>query len=308
MRGIFGSRLVWVSLLIVAIAATLPLYVSAYILGLLTLAYYFGVFAMSWDLLFGFAGEVNFGPTFLIGLGAYTAGILNSRYGLSIPVCVAAGAAAAVGGGVLLALPALRLRGPYFGLVTLVAVLLLQNMIVIFAGITGGEIGMTVADVLSIDESENYEYALLFMAISGAILFGLSRSPIGLILQASGQDAVEAGALGFNVAKHKLAAFCVSALFSGLAGALLIFYLGTASVGTVVDISVGVQVIIAAVLGGRRTILGGAIGAVFLIVAGEVLRPLGELSTFVVSAVALAVILFFPGGLLGMLMRSGEAR
>jgi branched-chain amino acid transport system permease protein len=308
MRGIFSSRLVWVSLLIVAIAATLPLYVSAYILGLLTLAYYFGVFAMSWDLLFGFAGEVNFGPTFLIGLGAYTAGILNSRYGLSIPICVAAGAAAAVGGGVLLALPALRLRGPYFGLVTLVAVLLLQNMIVIFASVTGGEIGMTVADVLSIDESENYEYALLFMAISGATLSGLSRSPIGLILQASGQDAVEAGALGFNVAKHKLAAFCVSALFSGLAGALLIFYLGTASVGTVVDISVGVQVIIAAVLGGRRTILGGAIGAVFLIVAGELLRPLGELSTFVVSAVALAVILFFPGGLLGMLMRSGEAR
>ncbi|HWK47353.1 MAG TPA: branched-chain amino acid ABC transporter permease [Stellaceae bacterium] len=308
LRAITRSRLVWISLLIVAIAATLPLYVSAYILGLLTLAYYFGVFAMAWDLLFGFAGEVNFGPTFLIGLGAYTAGILNSRYGLSIPVCVVAGAAAAVAGGVLLALPALRLRGPYFGLITLVAVLLLQNMIVIFASVTGGEIGMTVTDVLSIDETENYEYALLFMALSGAILFGLSRSPIGLILQASGQDPIEAAALGFNVAKHKLAAFCVSALFSGLAGALLIFYLGTASVGTVVDISVGVQVIIAAVLGGRRTILGGAIGAVFLIVAGEVLRPLGELSTFVVSAVALAVILFFPAGLLGMLMRGREMR
>jgi len=307
-RTIAGSRLIWVSLLVVIVASTLPLYVSAYILGLLTLAYYFGVFAMAWDLLFGFAGEVNFGPTFLIGLGAYTAGILNSRYGLSIPVCVLAGAVAAVIGGILLALPALRLRGPYFGLMTLVAVLLLQNMIVIFAGVTGGEIGMTVADVLSIDEATNYEFALLFMAISGAILFGLSCSPIGLILQAAGQDPVEAAALGFNVAKHKLAAFCVSALFSGLAGALLVFYLGTASVGTVVDISVGVQVIIAAVLGGRRTILGGAIGAVFLIVAGELLRPLGELSTFVVSAVALAVILFFPAGLLGMLMRRGEVR
>ena len=53
-------------------------------LGLLTLAYYFGVFAMSWDLLFGFADEVNFGPTFLIGLGAYTAGILDNRYGWPI--------------------------------------------------------------------------------------------------------------------------------------------------------------------------------------------------------------------------------
>ncbi len=58
----------------------------------------------------------------------------------------------------------------------------------------------------------------------------------------------------------------------------------------------GVQIIIAAVLGGRRTIVGGALGAVFLIAAGELLRPLGSLSTFVVSAAALAVILFVPTG------------
>jgi branched-chain amino acid transport system permease protein len=163
-----------------------------------------------------------------------------------------------------------------------------------------------VPDVLFLDAGNNYEVALCFMAVSGAILYGLSRSPIGLILQASGQDAVETAALGFNVAKHKLAAFCVSAFFSGTAGALMIFYLGTASVGTVIDIAVGVQVIIAAVLGGRRTILGAAVGAVFLILFGEVLRPLGELSTFVVSAVALAVILFFPNGLVGALLRAGE--
>src|SRR6202035_3947024 len=62
----FKSRLFFIALGIVIIAATLPLYVSGYILGLLTVAYYFGVFAMAWDLLFGFAGEVNFGPTFLI--------------------------------------------------------------------------------------------------------------------------------------------------------------------------------------------------------------------------------------------------
>ena len=89
---------------------------------------------------------------------------------------------------------------------------------------------------------------------------------------------------------------------------MLIFYLGTASVDTVIDISIGVQVIIAAVLGGRRTILGGVIGAVFLIVAGELLRPLGQLNTFVVSAFALAVILFFPDGFLGYVLRAGVAR
>ncbi|MGH8325032.1 MAG: branched-chain amino acid ABC transporter permease, partial [Steroidobacteraceae bacterium] len=164
----------------------------------------------------------------------------------------------------------------------------------------------TVPDVISIDDKVNYWIALGFMAVSGAILYGLTRSPVGLILQASGQDPVQAGALGFNVTKHKLAAFIVSAFFSGLAGALMVFYMGTASVGTFVDIGVGVQVIIAAVLGGRRTIVGAAIGAVFLIGMGELLRPLGQLSTLIVSIIALVVILFFPDGFLGILR--GKAR
>jgi branched-chain amino acid transport system permease protein len=299
------SRTVLLVVPTLVILALAPLGVGGYILGLLTLGYYYAVFAMSWDLLFGFAGEVNFGPSFLIGVGAYAAGLLNHYGHWPIPVCLIVGALAAVIAGAVLAIPALRLTGPYFGLVTLVAVLLLQNVIVLFAGITGGEIGLDLPDILAIDDTTNYYYAFIFMTVSGAILYGLSCSPVGLILQASGQDAVEAAALGFNVAKHKLAAFCISAFFSGLAGAMLIFYLGTASVGTVVDIAVGVNVIIAAVLGGRRTIIGAAVGSVFLIAAGEILRPLGQLSTFVVSAIALLVILFFPGGFLGRLLQAG---
>ncbi|MBV1698711.1 MAG: branched-chain amino acid ABC transporter permease [Hyphomicrobiales bacterium] len=306
MRALSTTRVLLIVLAVAVVAAFLPFWFSGYILGLLTLAYYFGVFAMAWDLLFGFAGEVNFGPTFLIGTGAYTAGILDNLYQPPIAVCLVAGALAAVAGGVILALPALRVRGPYFGLTTLVAVLMLQNFIVVDASLTGGEIGLTVPDVISVSDATNYEIALWFMAASAAILFSLSRSPVGLILQASGQDAVQAGALGFNVTKHKLAAFIISAFFSGLAGGLLIFYLGSASVGTLVDITVGVQIIIAAVLGGRRTILGAVLGAVFLIAMSEALRPLGDLSNFVVSALALVVVLLFPSGLLGLLTRSRE--
>ena len=290
MTVLMRSRAIWVAVLLAAVAAMLPWWISGYLLGVLTVAFYFGVFAMSWDLLFGFAGEVNFGPTFLIGLGAYTAAILDARWSLPIPVCVLAGGLVALVGGLLLAVPALRLRGPYFGLVTLVAVLLLQNAIVIFAGITGGEIGMMVPDVMSVDASHNYWIALAFLIVCAILLFGLSRSAIGLILQASGQDAIGAQALGFDVTRHKLVAFCISALFSGVAGAMLVFYQGTASVSTVVDLSVGVQIIIAAVLGGRRTILGAVLGSIFLIVA----------------AVALAALLFFPDGLLGNLLRVKE--
>src|ERR1700735_2952629 len=198
MGSFFKSRLFFILLVVVIIASTLPLYVSGYILGLLTIACYFGVFAMAWDLLFGFAGEVNFGPTFLIGVGAYTAGILDNLYQPPIWLCILAGTLAAVTGGVVLALPALRVRGPYFGLTTLVAVLMLQNFIVVAASLTGGEIGLTVPDVISISDTINYEIALWFMAVSATILFALSRLPVGLILQASGQDPVQAGALGFN--------------------------------------------------------------------------------------------------------------
>jgi branched-chain amino acid transport system permease protein len=299
------SRPALIGVVLLVAAAVVPGFASGYVLGLLTVAFYTAVFAMAWDLLFGFAGEVNFGPTFLIGLGAYTAGILDAKYspGISIWLCIIVGAAAAVIGGVLLALPALRLRGPYFGLTTLVAVLMLQNFVVVFAGLTGGEIGLSVPDVMAVSQTTNYWIAFGFMAISGAILYALSRSPIGLVLQASGQDAVQAGALGFNVTKHKLFAFIVSAFFSGMAGALMVFYMGTASVGTFVDISVGVQIIVAAVMGGRRTIVGAAIGAIFLIGMGEVLRPLGELATLIVSLIALVVVLFFPDGFLGMFER-----
>src|SRR5271155_4788777 len=307
MQSLSTTRILLIALCVVIAAAFLPLWVTGYILALLTIAYYSGVFAMAWDLLFGFAGEVNFGPTFLIGVGAYTAGILDSLYQPPIWLCLVAGAFAAVAGGVVLALPALRVRGPYFGLTTLVAVLMLQNFIVVDASLTGGEIGLAVPDVMTISDTKNYEIALWFMAASGAILFALSRSPVGLILQASGQDAVQAGALGFNVTKHKLAAFIISAFFSGLAGGMVVFYLGSASASSLVDITVGVQIIISAVLGGRRTILGGALGALFFVALSEALRPLGDLATFIVSAIALAVVLVFPGGLLGMVKGVREA-
>jgi len=104
-----------------------------------------------------------------------------------------------------------------------------------------------------------------------------------------------------------LTAFIISAFFSGIAGAFLVFYFGSASVGTLIEVSVGVQVIIAAVLGGRRTILGAVLGSIFMISATEALRPLGTLSTFVVSLIALAVIMIAPGGFLSFLASKQES-
>ena len=285
-----------------ALAALLP-YVGLqeYTLSILTLGLFFAVYAMNWDLLFGYAGEANFGATFLIGTGAYTAAMMSSN-GVATPlVCVAAGAGAAVIAGALLAFPALRLRGPYFGLVTLVAVLIMRQLIILFSDKTGGEIGIAVPDVIAIDSATNFHIALGAAAITAAILHLLVRSPFGLILEAIGQDPVNAQVQGFNIVKYKLAAFCISAFFSGLAGALMVFYLGTASTNVFVDGAVGVQIIIAAIIGGRRTIVGPILGAIFMVAAAEYLRPLGgPLSEMTVALIALIVLFFLPGGLLGL--------
>ncbi|TDN20676.1 branched-chain amino acid ABC transporter permease, partial [Lactobacillus crispatus] len=126
--------------------------------------------------------------------------------------------------GVLLALPALRLRGPYFGLVTLVAVLILRQLIILFSHQTGGEIGIAVPGVLALSSTANYEIALGCAIVSAVMIIIVARSPFGLILQAIGQDPLNAQAMGFSTTKYKLTAFCYSAFFSGLAGALMTFY------------------------------------------------------------------------------------
>src|SRR5208337_3508165 len=285
--------------------ASLPQFLSLYLLGTLTIALYFSVFAMSWDLLFGYSGEVNFGPTFLIGVGAYTAALLNVNTALPVVVCIILGTSVAVIAGLLLVAPALRLRGPYFGLITLVSVLILAQVITIFAQYTGGEIGISLPGMLSASNLVNYYLALLFMVVSAVIFLIIASSPIGLILQAGAQDPIAAESLGFNLTKYKVLAFGVSAFFSGLAGAMLVFYLGTASVSVVVSISVVLQIIIAVIIGGRRTIIGPILGSLFIILTGQWLQYLGQLDYAVVSLLALIILLFFPNGIAGMVLRKG---
>ncbi len=298
----FSIRRPLIGLAIVSLATAVLPYVGLqeYSLSILTLGLFFAVYAMSWDLLFGYAGEANFGATFLIGTGAYTAALMSSN-GVATPlICVAAGAAGAVVAGAVLAFPALRLRGPYFGLVTLVAVLIMRQLIILFSDKTGGEIGVAVPDVIAIEAATNFHIALGLAAVTALVLYLLVKSPFGLILEAIGQDSVNAQVLGFNIVKYKLTAFCISAFFSGLAGGLMTFYLGTASTNVFVDASVGVQIIIAAIVGGRRTVFGPILGALFMAIASEYLRPLGSLSELAVALIALIVLFFLPGGLLGL--------
>lgn len=286
----------------------LPLVLNDYHLGVLTFCFYTAVFGMAWDLLFGYLDEVNFGPTFLIGAGAYGAALANSLFGLPIALSLVVAAIASLAGGYLIAAPALRLSGPYFGLVTLAAVLLLQGFLIIFARHTGGELGITLDDVLSIDEKTNYYIAFVFMALSALVMKIIVWSPVGLIMQAVGQDPVAARAMGFNVTKYKMYAFMISAFFSGISGAMMVFYIGAASIDIVVSVLVAVNIIIAVIIGGRRTIIGAIFGALFVVIIGEVLRPVGTLGVAAVFLLALVVIIFWPDGFLGIFRGLRERR
>jgi branched-chain amino acid transport system permease protein len=269
----------------------------------LTIAFYFSVFTMSWDLLFGYSGEVNFGPTFLIGVGAYAAALFNVNTSLPVFACVLLGTLMAVMAGLLLVAPALRLRGPYFSLITLVSVLVLSEFITIFAQYTGGEIGMSLPGILSTNGMVNYYLALALVCVSAGVFLAITSSPIGLILQAGAQDPIAAESLGFSIVKYKILAFSLSAFFSGLSGALLVFYMGTVSVSVVVSVSVILQIIIAAIIGGRRTILGPILGSLFIIVTGQWLQYLGQLDYVAVSILALIMLLFLPDGIAGIALR-----
>ncbi|MGB9744203.1 MAG: branched-chain amino acid ABC transporter permease [Desulfurella sp.] len=297
------DRSIIIGIVIFILLIFVPYIFSSYVVGVFTIALYFAVFVMSWDLLFGYSGEVNFGSTFQIGIGAYTAAILNINTHMPLALCIVLGAVAAILSGLILVAPALRLKGPYFGLITLVSVLLLEQFVTIFAQYTGGEIGLSVPGIISVSSKINYYMALLFCAFSAMVMLVIARSPIGLILQASAQDPIEAESLGFNITKYKVLAFGISALFSGLSGALLVFYLGTASVSLVVSIAVVLQIIISAIIGGRRTIIGPILGAFFIILLREWLQPLGQLSYVVVSIMGLIVLLFLPDGIISLFLR-----
>jgi branched-chain amino acid transport system permease protein len=297
------DRSIFIGIVIFILLIFVPYVFSSYVVGVFTIALYFAVFVMSWDLLFGYSGEVNFGSTFQIGIGAYTAAILNINTHMPLALCIVLGAVAAILSGLILVAPALRLKGPYFGLITLVSVLLLEQFVTIFAQYTGGEIGLSVPGIISVSSKINYYMALLFCAFSAMVMLVIARSPIGLILQASAQDPIEAERLGFNITKYKVLAFGISALFSGLSGALLVFHLGTASVSLVVSIAVVLQIIISAIIGGRRTIIGPILGAFFIILLREWLQPLGQLSYVVVSIIGLIVLLFLPDGIISLFLR-----
>lgn len=290
--------LLWV--LFVLVMCGLPLLVGKGTLRTIIFAQYLAIFAMSWDFLSGRTGYVSFGHPFLIGIGAYTTAILSYRYGVPIVISIPAAVLMTMLAGTLFFLPALRIRGTYFALVTLAFMELMYQLVqVIRPDITGGTRGMSGIETLTSGAVNNFYLSLALMAVVAVGLWALTRTQLGTALSAIGMNEDSVRGSGLDTTRLKLFAFMVSAFVAGLGGAFYVHYLGSIAPRALFDINFLFTIIVAALIGGASTIIGPMAGAFFLTFLLEYLRPLlpGAERYFIYGGIALVLYVYQPKGL-----------
>lgn len=326
-----------VGVLAVLLLAAAPIYADLLTLRRMTVALYIGMFAMSWDVVSGYTGEISFGHAFFFALGGYTSVVLSTTFGWHPLLTIVLGVVVAALGGLLIGVPALRVSGPYLSLITLVAPLLLLQVFVLFSGTFGGErglrgeselVGTQSTAVITVAADSGVDVAALVRILDFYVAFALfgfillvlllvTRSNAGAVFYAirSGEDVV--AATGKNPAKFKIFVFVLSAAIGGLAGGFLAHSgVGGARPGTLLNLELSLIVIVASVIGGMGTITGAAFGGIlvhaFEIIILDRLQESGvggvvnsligyqieELSFLLLGVVALVVVYAFPGGFL----------
>ena len=302
---------------------TLPLVIDATFALTLALAYFWGVYAMSWDVVSGYTGQISFGHGVFFAVGGYTSALLNLGYGidpvLSIPVGVVLAAAA----GLIIGVPALRLRGPYLSLVTLVAPLILTQVFIFRSDVFNGEQGLSGVSPLFGLRTFGGEVAFYYVAFGLfvfvlAVLLLVTRTDAGAVLTAIREDPDTVAASGLNPSKFKIMAFVLSAAIGGLAGAVIVHTpSGNASPTTLMTITVNVEVIIAAILGGMGTIVGAGVGGILLILLREQLagiawtvpvigQPVSDINFLVFALITLVLLFVMPGGIVRTAIVAGR--
>lgn len=306
-----------------------PLLIPILTLRQLTAALFLGMFAMSWDYVSGYTGQLSFGHSMFFGIGGYTAAVLNLELGVSPLLGILVGTIAAGIAGLVVGYPALRLEGPYLALITLIAPIVLVQIVNIFPGTFGGDAGLpSPAELISIDETIGvlstigfettfehqtivyyYISLCLFLAIY-ALFYVFTRSYIGSIFTAIHEDEDAVRSAGINAAKFKVFAFTMSGTIGGLAGAAFVHTpVGDPSVGQLLHIVVSIEVVIVSILGGMGTITGPAVAGIVYYFVRDTLQtsdlpiPLlnvtvGHVSMVLFFGLAFLVLFFLPKGVL----------
>ena len=292
----------------------LPLFASTGTVRMLIFAHFLAMFAMSWDIISGRTGYISFGHPFLIGLAAYTTGMLTYHLDTPLWLSIPAAVLVTMAGVTLFFLPALRIRGTYFALVTLAFMELMYQLTQVVAPkITGGTRGLSGIPTLVSGAVPNYYLTFGVMFAIGIGLWLLVRTRLGAALSAIRMDEDAVAASGLSTIRLKLFAFMVSAAVAGIGGALYVHYLGSVAPRGLFDISFLFTILVAALLGGASTIVGPIMGAYFLTFLLEYLRPFipGPERYMIYGTVALVVYVLEPRGLhhvAGMLSSAAARR
>jgi branched-chain amino acid transport system permease protein len=271
----------------------------------------FGIFlyaalACGWNIFGGYTGYMNFGHAGFFGVGAYTSALLLLRGGLSPFYTLILGGALA---GVLAAIigyPCLRLRGPYFVLVTF-CLGLAARIVVINVEWTGSSTGLWLP-FLKVNMFANrvifYEVMLAIMVLTILAAMWIERSKFGIGLKAIFQDEDSAETQGVNATKLKIAAFIVSGFLAGMAGSIYGYYRSYIHPDFIFDVSISVLVVLMALLGGRQSWVGPVIGASIVVVINEILTAYigigAEFSRIIYGLLLVIVIMYLPNGLIGL--------
>lgn len=283
-----------------ALMCAVPLVAGPGTVRIFIFANYVAIFAMSWDIISGRTGYISFGHPFLIGLAAYTTGMLTYHLDAPLWMSIPAAVAVAMAGGLLFFLPALRTRGTYFALVTLAFMELIYQLIQVVAPkVTGGTRGLSGIPHVVSGAVPNYYLSFGIMLAVGVSLWLLVQTRLGTALDAIRMDEDAVSASGINKTKLKLFAFTVSALVAGVGGAFYVHYLGSIAPRGLFDINFLFTILVAALLGGMGTVTGPIMGAYFLTFLLEYSRPYipGTERHMIYGAVVLLVYVFRPDGL-----------
>lgn len=264
----------------------------------------------------GYVGLLSVGHSAFFGIGAYTTGILvvHQGWGAWATIPVAFGVCLVVG--LLVGLPALRIRGLYLAMVTLAFGVAFPEIVARFDDLTGGSGGMTIHRTqlrppewsgFTLGEKNQWLFwiAVVLVALTMYVTACLTRSRYGLAMSAVRENEIAASSSGVNIAIVKTATFGLSGAITGAAGGLFAMYLGSLYAEGSFTLLAGITLLIGLVIGGERTILGPIFGGLIVVYVPYYTSDLGggQFSAVLFAAVLLLVIFVAPAGIAGGLNR-----
>jgi branched-chain amino acid transport system permease protein len=289
----------------------LPFFISAYFQNILMEILIFGIFALSLNILWGYTGLPSLGHAAYFAVAGYTVGILIVEFGINnFWITALAGILLATLVAAILGVPALRMAGGYFLLVTLAMGQLVHSVASKWRTVTGGDTGLggiTMPDLHLpwVTMNSQVFYYLVFVAfiICAFLIYRIVHSPFGEALQGIRENEPRMRALGYNTWLYKYAAFIVAGLFAGVAGIFFASFNGLMS-PVHADVSTSTLVMLMVVLGSTSVIFGPVLGAVVVVIIEHLaIIYAAERWPLILGAVFILSVMFLRSGLSVYLLR-----